>query len=256
MSGMSLDQIAGRWLRARVSRSGDMPAAELFSRLWRSYRRLEVILKAARYVSRSYHLPAGTSGFYAILKAVRARHPDYMPALEIANPGVLRFVADRANDAIVVTIHNGISTSIMEVLQSRGRQCSLMTTRRGPGDFERFTLGNDGFGTIHPDQNVLLRARRGIRSGTVIFCHADSLEQHPTERRTRLRIGRNIFEFARKIDVRVFYGIASVSERGAIVVRLVEPGYRLGRCSASEMVEDFVAFLHATLGCPRGRIVC
>ena len=255
MRGRLLARVGAWMLRARSRQCAEMSAAELFAHLWKWYRRVDFVLAIARRRSGSYCLPAATSGLREILRAVRERHPNFKPAIEMANPDMIDLVANHSQGAIVVSIHNGISISIMDALQSRGGRCSLLTSKGPADDFDGFLVGKKTFEMIYTDQNVLLKARRDMQDGRVVFCHPDSLVVRPEDKRIQLRIEKGIFEFARRVDARLFYGTTCVSEAGAIVVHISVPEYPAGRRSAADMSADFVAFLRSTLRCPPHWIV-
>jgi hypothetical protein len=236
----------GWWLLESRSRR-QVSQAELFADLWGFFRRFRYAFGIREYYSNPFRIPVENIVLCRILHVVRTRFPNYKPSIRVTNSSLIAKITDPTQKAIVVTIHNGVSTSVIELLQSSGRPCSLITVWSGSGRFYNILGCPADVRMIYPDQDAFLRARRDMQEGRVVFCHPDGLAQGASGAPERLRIGPSIFEFARMVDARIYYALAQVSAAGAIVVQIEEPRCQLGSTSAADMARDFVAFLDSAL---------
>ena len=238
----------GWWLlESRCRRRGQASQAELFADLWGFFRRFRFAFRIREYYSNPFRMPVENIVLCRIIRAVKNRFPGYKPNVRVINDGLIAKITDPTQRAVVVTIHNGISTSAIEILHLGGKPCSLVSVWSRGGRFFNILGSSADVRMIYPDQDVFLQARRHLHDGRVICCCPDTyVREQGTVPSRGLRIGKGIFEFARLMDARVYYALAQVSAAGEIVVQLDEPKCAIGS-GAADMARDFISFLDSAL---------
>jgi hypothetical protein len=241
-----LGKVGWAVLGAQRMRSPRASQFELFQRLWRFFNRYYLIFKLREYYSNPFRIPVENLIFSKIVRAVRRKYPGYKPEIEIIDPGVIADILDSPR-VVVVTVHNEVSTAIIEVLRRNGRPCSLMSIAADLAKYCAVLGGGERLNIINPDQDGLVLARRDIRRGRVFCCLPDAVEARPWCALNRPVIGKAAFEFARVMDVRLFYAVTHVSPEGTLLLQTREARKVPSRSTALELAEDFIDFLHATV---------
>jgi hypothetical protein len=222
--------------RLWLSRCGD-PQSE-FATLWQfgnNHRRLFAI---RQHLNNPFQVPWQNFLFLRVLNIVKETYPTFTPAINIRGSTALGDLFGRHDPVVVITIHSLISPAIVLALEESNLSASMIVMEY-PEELLHTLKSGKRIDIIYLSNWALLLARQKLRNGTSIVCCADDVAEAQLLMRTR------IFEFAQKMEARILFALAQVSQMGEIdiVIRQAAAADK----SPKRLVENFLEFLGDTL---------
>jgi len=229
-------------LEVRVRSSMRASPEDLFSDLWNLCRHYKWLLALREYFPNQFAVPLQNMVFKNVIEVVRARYPAYKPKIMVrTGDSISTLFNNKEEKIIVVTIHTGISSIIVEILQELGIKSSFMMMFAHNSRVE--LLGyNSKIDVILLSQDVFLIVRRKLKEGRVICCCADAISKDK-----QLYVATGIFDFVKTIDAKIIYFIPQISGEGEVCIDFAAINNIRQKLSSIDLAQDFVSFINGAL---------
>ncbi len=127
---------------------------------------------------------------------------------------------------LILTCHLTMNRFFIRWLCDQGRRVSVVTINPAPEEYMGWDYPVEA---IKPDANSLFQIRRRIKEGQIVFLPTDNpaltnIHTHEVNLGNEsFYIAGKVLEFIEKTSLPVFFGVASVSPDGQIIVKLGRP---------------------------------
>jgi hypothetical protein len=151
-----------------------------------------------------------------------------------------------AEKVILVTIHNGISLSIIRMLKDIDKEsCLIAADTDQTREFSLYSCDYEA-DVIKRSKYVFLKARDKLKQRKWIVCYADEMQEEAGLSNGELLMGTGIFDFAHKMGAHLIFCLAQVSNNGEIDIKFGRPDVG-SYLSSNEMAKKFISFLDSAL---------
>jgi hypothetical protein len=232
---------AGKLLKGRLWISSAADPNSRFSILWKFGIKCGWLFRFRQYYSNDFQLNWKAIVLHRVVEVINAKHPDYSPRIHLRGVELIYKIRNSKKNVVLVTIHTGISLSIVRVLNEFGIESSLIAVGN-PQEELTILGGNCELDVICRSKYSLVEARRKLRQGKWIVCCADDAPVESGKTNETLLMGTGIFNFAKRTEAEIIFAVAQVSNDGEIVVECAR-----GNANSNEIANDFIAFLDSVL---------